>query len=81
MGPPRQLDKPCRASVFVLRFRRKTLSREYVMEEFDRLVRERHLAFVDTSEGGKKSAEQINPKEFDPEVHTRVTMVPPFVGG
>lgn len=57
------------------------LAPEFVKQEFDRLVCEGHLAFVDTSHGGRKTAEQIKKGEFDPSRHEKVVLTPAFVGG
>lgn len=56
------------------------LDPQYVEKEFQRLVDGGHLAFaeVETSPGKK---ENVQIKQFDPEQHEKVTMVPPFVGG
>lgn len=51
-------------------------SPEYVEAEFERLVKEGHLAF--TVDEKSKRGEQI--KKFDPE-QREILMVPAFVGG
>jgi hypothetical protein len=55
------------------------LSTEQVEKEFDRLVREGHLAF--TVDEDFKTGDQIKAGEFDPEVHERVLVTPAFIGG
>jgi hypothetical protein len=53
------------------------LSTEQVEKEFDRLVREGHLAFT-VDEKTKRGAQV---EKFDPNQQPEILMVPAFVGG